>query len=305
MSTRRPDRGGAEHRFGGAWTEQKLGALAEYLRAYTTALKNTTFHKAYIDAFAGSGSRSAARDRSGGEPSGGLLFPDLAEAEPVALLDGSARLALRTEPPFDQYVFIDIDPSRCAALGALRVDFPSLADRIDIQQGEANATIREICAGDWRSRRAVLFLDPYGMQVAWATLEAIASTKAIDLWLLFPLAIGVNRLLTKSGDIPAPWRQRLNLLLGTEDWYDEFYRVNSTPSLFGTDEHQVAKAKVDVIGRWFNKRLAIIFAGVAEQPGILRNTRNSPLYLLCFAVGNERGTGPALRIAEHILKDLR
>jgi three-Cys-motif partner protein len=74
--------------------------------------------------------------------------------------------------------------------------------------------VQKLCDKDWTSRRAVLFLDPYGMQVEWRTIEAIAATKAIDLWLLFPLGIGVNRLLTKSGDIPESWRNRLNLLLG-------------------------------------------------------------------------------------------
>jgi three-Cys-motif partner protein len=69
------------------------------------------------------------------------------------------------------------------------------------------------------------------MQVDWTTVEAIARTKAIDLWVLFPLGIGVNRLLTKSGDVPETWRRRLNLLLGTEEWYEEFYRFESTPTL--------------------------------------------------------------------------
>lgn len=40
------------------------------------------------------------------------------------------------------------------------------------------------------------------MQVEWKTIEAIAKAKAIDMWLLFPLGIGVARLLTNSGDIP-------------------------------------------------------------------------------------------------------
>ena len=44
-------------------------------------------------------------------------------------------------------------------------------------------------------RRAVLFLDPYGMEVEWDTMVAIAKTQAIDLWILFPLGIAVNRLL--------------------------------------------------------------------------------------------------------------
>ena len=143
------------------------------------------------------------------------------------------------------------------------------------------------------------------MQVEWTTIEAIAATQAIDLWLLFPLGIGVNRLLTKSGDIPNSWRRRLNLLLGTEDWYDEFYSVETTPTLFGDDQERVVKATTETIGRYFNNRLKDVFAGVVDDPGVLRNSSSNPLYLLCFAVGNERGKDIALRIARHLLKEVR
>jgi three-Cys-motif partner protein len=146
-----------------------------------------------------------------------------------------------------------------------------------------------------------MFLDPYGMQVEWKTIEAVAMTKAIDLWLLFPLGIGVNRLLTKSGDIPDSWRRRLDMLLGTEDWYDEFYKVESTPTLFGAEEDQVVKASTKTIGRYFNDRLRSVFTAVADQPRVLRNSANCPLYLLCFAAGNEKGAPIALRIANHLL----
>ncbi len=125
------------------------------------------------------------------------------------------------------------------------------------------------------------------------------------MWLLFPLGIGVNRLLTKSGDIPEGWRRRLDLLLGTEDWYDEFYRVEREPTLFGGEHEHVVKATTATIGRYFVNRLRTVFAGVAQEPGVLRNSSNSPLYLLCFAVGNERGKSIALRIANHLLKELR
>ena len=40
------------HRFGGAWTDQKLDILERYLAAYTTALQHANFKKGYIDAFA-------------------------------------------------------------------------------------------------------------------------------------------------------------------------------------------------------------------------------------------------------------
>ncbi|MFZ5864157.1 MAG: hypothetical protein ACOYXR_15145 [Nitrospirota bacterium] len=67
----------------------------------------------------------------------------------------------------------------------------------------------------------------------------------------------------------------------------------------------MVKAKMETIGQYFNDRLKDIFAGVAAEPGVLRNSTNSPLYLLCFAVGNERGKDIALRIANHLLKEVR
>jgi hypothetical protein len=57
----------------------------------------------------------------------------------------------------------------------------------------------------------------YGIQVEWSTIEHIAATGAIDLWILFPLGIGLNWLLPRSGLIPEGWRQRLNLFWGRSD----------------------------------------------------------------------------------------
>lgn len=279
-----------------------LAVIAGYLKAYTKALHGKPtperpFRKAYIDAFAGTGSREA---RPSGSGDNGLLFPDLAHADSQALLDGSARIALKTEPQFDRYIFIERSSERCAQLQALKADFPDLAGRIDVRKGDANAAIQRICAKDWRSSRAVLFLDPYGMQVAWETIEAVAKTKAIDTWILFPL-IGVNRLLMRSGDIPHSWRQRLDMLLGTKAWFDEFYKLGKTTTLFGPDEKMVKKASKDTISRFFVSRLRSIFCEVADKPRVLSNSSNSPLYLLCFAVGNEAGASIALRIANHLL----
>lgn len=290
-----------DHEFGGDWTEVKLRVVANYLEGYTTALKNQTFEKIYIDAFAGTGYR-ATPQKNGGPDTDALLLPDLAEEEPQGLLDGSVRRALNANPPFDRYVFIERNSTRCAQLQSLKQEFPHLAQNIEICQGDANSEIQLRCSKSWASKRGVLFLDPYGMQVEWATIQAIANTRAIDLWILFPLGIGVNRLLLKSGKIPPGWRKRLDLLLGTQSWYDEFYKVEVTHTLFGDDQERVIKATLETIGRYFIRRLETIFAGVAPKPAVLSNSKGCPLYLLCFAVGNERGRNVALRIANHLLK---
>jgi three-Cys-motif partner protein len=295
-----------EHRFGGDWTGEKLRLVARYLRAYTTALKNQRFTTGYIDAFAGTGYLTT--DTSG-DVSPRLFdgFPDLAGPEAMALRDGSARLALQIEPRFDRYVFIERSSRRCKALESLKGEFPALAKDIRICQGEANAEIRALCEKDWSRHRAVLFLDPYGMQVEWATIEAVGRTQAIDLWVLFPLGMGVNRLLPRSGQVPEAWRNRLNLLLGTEAWLEEFYRVEEEPAgLFDSpvDEpkRRVVKASMATIGRFFVDRLGEVFADVAREPRVLKNSGGSPLYLLCFAAGNPQGAPIAVRIADHLLR---
>jgi three-Cys-motif partner protein len=58
--------------FGGNWTEQKLKILERYLNANTTALKNKSFDRVYIEGFAGTGYRSDPANESSGQSS---LFP--------------------------------------------------------------------------------------------------------------------------------------------------------------------------------------------------------------------------------------
>ena len=165
-----------EHRFGGAWTQEKLEVLRKYLVAYTNVLKNQRLERYYIDAFAGTGDRTSHRDKA----------PKLFELPEFELLTkGSARVALEIEPPFHRYIFIEKRKSCTSALEHLKDEFPKR--NITVLHDDANEAIQRICrTTDWRFNRAVLFLDPYGMQVDWETLRAAAATKAIDAWIFIP-----------------------------------------------------------------------------------------------------------------------
>lgn len=288
--------------FGGKWTEQKLQRLREYLIAYQEALKNQPFTLYYIDAFAGTGYNTPKANPENSSP----LFDDLVRSDTREFVDGSARIALQIPRPFDHYVFVERDPSRHAELRKLKADFPRLAARVESVNDEANHYLTTLCKTvDWLriGRRAVVFLDPFGMQVTWATISAIAETKAIDLWLLFPLGVAVNRMLTKDGQIPSGWRQRLDLMFGEPDWYKVFYEKHKTRDLFGdTAETTVKRAGYFAIADYFVKRLKTVFPHVAKNPLPLLNSAHCPLYLLCFAAGNPKGGPIAKRIAEHILK---
>jgi three-Cys-motif partner protein len=295
------------HLFGGDWTTEKLETVRKYLVSYTTALKNTPFRIAYVDAFAGTGYRTKRSRRESGNivqvPIPG--FPaEYYERDSQEFLDGSARIALQVQPRFHKYFFIEKNPARCAELEKLKDEFPDKWDDINIEPEEANAYLQKFCRTvDWRTRRAVLFLDPYGMQVEWETIEAIGKTKAIDLWILFPLGVAVNRIVTRSGRISTAWRRRMDIMFGDAGWFEEFYRKTVRHDLFGREKTELEKvANFDSIGQYFVRRLKTVFYQVAENPRPLYNSRNIPLFLLCFATGNAKGAPIAMRIANHILK---
>ncbi|MGD9202027.1 MAG: hypothetical protein PVI26_10715 [Chitinispirillia bacterium] len=73
-------------------------------------------------------------------------------------------------------------------------------------------------------------------------------------------------------------------------------------TLFGNQTAKEKDADFDKISNFVVERLESIFPGVAKNPLLLRNSRNNPLYLLCFASGNPRGAKTAVKIAQDILK---
>ena len=226
----------------------------------------------------------------------------LRDEEAQSFQKGSAQIALETDPPFNNYLFIEQNREYIKELETLRERFPAITERVEIRQGDANSVLQDWCRSvDWQRNRAVVFLDPYGMEVEWTTIETVARTKAIDLWLLFPLGQAVNRVLTRNRPPEGAWADRLTRFFGTNEWKDAFYRHSTQMTLFGEEEHIRKDTDFEQIGRFFLSRLESVFARVADNPLYLYNRKNIPIYLLCFAAGNKRGAPTAVRIAKDIL----
>jgi three-Cys-motif partner protein len=147
---------------------------------------------------------------------------------------GSPRVALEITNPFSSYLFIDRDPQRVAELRALKAEYSS-GPSITVQEGDANIALQAWLASgiDWRHHRAVVFLDPFGMQVPWSTIEALAHTKAIEVLINFPLGMAIQRLMTRSGEIPVGWQISLDTFFGAPDWRDLAYEQET--GLFGRE----------------------------------------------------------------------
>jgi len=288
-----------DHEFGGQHTEIKLELVEKYLHAYMSALRNRFKQLWYIDAFAGTGSRTVRVEARDGD-----LFDEPLPAR-TETRRGSARIALDVSPAFDRLIFMDANPEHCAALRELKSSFPNRT--IDILQGDANSLIQDqIKCGGWKSTRAVMFLDPYGMEVAWDTLKAVADTRAIDVWYLFSLSGLYRQAARNINSVDNDKRRALTRMLGTDAWERELYSpINSAQTLLdGLDPIEIRQRNADVAGleAYVRLRLETIFPLVLE-PFPLPPASRPQRFSLFFAVSNPStaATELAKRFGGHIL----
>jgi len=265
-------------RFGSAHTKLKLDKLEEYLRAYTTALKNQKFRLLYFDAFAGAG------DIQIGSNDASLLD---AVDEYTPFIKGSAQRALGFGTSFDRYLFVDRREDNVRALERLQQDHSDIANRIEVRKGDANAELRKFCEEtDWETSRAVVFLDPYGNQVRWETLVAIAETRAIDLWYLFPAGLGVYRQISRRGAVHHSHENSLDAILGTNEWRNVFVDSRLDQDLFGPLETFEKRATVESVTRFMAGRMKNIFKGGVLDEWYPLGSRKIHMYSLMFAWAN-------------------
>lgn len=220
---------------------------------------------------------------------------------------GSAQRALAAQPPFDRIVFIEKKRGNVKQLESLIRESGHLA--ASVEQGDCNQVLMRFCRpASWRNRRGVIFLDPFGMKVDWTTLEAIAATRALDVWYLVSLAGLVRNLPLFASKLTADKRSAVTRMLGTEDWFDEFYPVPRAPkikTLWGEPMPTPPRrrdATPDKIEAYVAKRLTTIFSHV-EPPKRFLSTNNAPLFSLFFALSNPRAAAINLarKGAAHIL----
>jgi len=286
--------------FGGPWSLIKTAMVDEYIRFFNAALKNMPFERVYIDAFAGTGAFRWVV----GAPKYTLFGP---YDETKDIHAGSAQRALTVDPPFQRIFFIEQDETNAQALEQLIAKTQHPNARVLV--GDANQILRKLCESKkWKTRRGVIFLDPFGMNVEWSTLQLIANTKALDLWFLFSIGGLIRNLPISAAALDAGKSAAVTRVLGTKKWFDEFYKVPRVPkmTLWGKPSPTpVARrvAGVNQIEEYVRRRLLTLFPHV-EKAKRLKGPKNQPLFSLFFAVSNPSKAAIKLaqRGASHILR---
>jgi three-Cys-motif partner protein len=255
----------------GYWSEVKLEIIKRYGVEYSKILTAKGFDHFYIDAFAGGGHHIAKSTNE--------------------LVLGSPLNALAIKPPFKEIFLIDLEPAKASRLREVTGDRKNL----HILEGDCNKVLLETVFPNVRYekyRRALCVLDPYGLHLNWKVIETAGRSRAIEIFLNFPVAdINRNVLWNDPTRVSTEQAARLTMFWGDESWKDVAY--SSEGELFG-HRH---KEPIEVVAEAFRNRLQQI-AGFkfVPQPLPMRNSRGAIVYYLYFASPNKT----ADKIVRHI-----
>lgn len=285
----------AQKAFGNKSTVKKLETLTDYLNFYTTALKGK-FRLNYFDAFAGTGEI----------PHGNSLPLFEGQVDIVSVIEGSAKRSLKIKTPFDRYYFSDSKLSNVSELESLREEIPLLADRIFTRHGDANDEITKYCRTEiTKNDRTVFFLDPYGNQVRWSTIEEIARTEGSDLWYLFPAGLGVVRQISQDAKVQKDAETSLNLLFGDNSWFDALTEPVHQPDMLDVNmEVRRRVATADAVTRFMIKKMKTVFEGKVLDSWLPLGKSGGHWFSLIFACSNKnpRAHELATRVARDIMR---
>jgi three-Cys-motif partner protein len=262
--------------FGGDWTKIKIEILVEYAKAYLAIMKNRSFFNLmYFDGFAGSG----------------FIVKD--KKVDVDVTVGAARRIIEiSDPrPFDSYYFVEKDLKNFKLLEKSTKDaFPK--KKIHTVCEDCNKKIIDLAnfLRDPKNKnvRTLAYIDPCGMQVEWRSIESLRGLP-IDMWILVPTGLGVNRLLKTNGAISDAWLERLEKFLGLErsEIEKKFYTKGITQTLFGEETHVTKESNaIDKSAKLYQNRLREIFEFVSK-PYELKNSSNSIMYHLFLTSNNK------------------
>ncbi|MBA4051361.1 MAG: hypothetical protein C0472_05640, partial [Erythrobacter sp.] len=276
--------------FGDEYTKQKLETVQSYLKPYATAL-NGKFRLLYVDACAGSGAsipKSATKAETEDAQQALVGFGrQVVDSDQIVI--GSALRALAVKPPFHRYLFNDLDRRNVQSLrNAIDGEFGHLQERIITTSLDANDMLLKMADSyDWRETRAVVFLDPFGLQIRFDTLQRLAATRAIDLWYLVPV-FAMYRQVSGDGEINPDGGPRVDAALGTTAWRDSAVAVEAVPENLFDAAHVKTKRAMDIqaFESFAKERLASAFGGRVLDKTLPLGKNGVHYFSLMFAWAN-------------------
>ncbi|PUV25148.1 three-Cys-motif partner protein TcmP [Sphingobacterium athyrii] len=274
--------------FGGNWTYQKIKIIEDYAKAYLQIMKNRPYWKLmYFDGFAGSGDIN------------------IDGALDSKVIEGAAKKIVAIKEPkiFDICYFVELDKQKAKNLQQSLHQIRKAG--VFVVEDDCNRKLKNMShflkSEKGKNHKVLAFIDPCGMEVDWASIECLKGL-SIDMWILIPTGIGVNRMLTKNHKISEAWWAKLEAFFGIsrEILDHDFYTFYEVPTLFGDNQKIFKKNNgIKMIEHIYLQRLNEVFDFVSK-PYILKNKNNSIMFHFVLASNNQ----VAINIANDLVKRL-
>jgi three-Cys-motif partner protein len=223
-----------EHDVIGPWSEVKLDILREYAVPYSRILSGK-FHHLYIDAFAAGGTHVS---RTTGDD-----------------VPGSPLIALRTEPPFKEYHFIDANPARVDRLRQLTAG----RSDVDVHLGDCDEVLlRQVFPrARYEDReRALCLLDPYNIDLSWDVVSTAGKMRSIEIFVNFMIMdINMNVLLRDPAKADVAQVARMDNFWGDRSWREVAYEKSPQGNLFGESEEVKVEDANEKVAEAYRRRL--------------------------------------------------
>ena len=200
----------------GDWSELKLQIVEKYGAAYTNAFANArNLKKYYIDGFSGAGVHVSR--------------------ETKAPIEGSPARALKVQPPFDGFCFIDLNADKTEYLRGICGDRRD----VDIYTGDSNKYLTQTVLPAIQYEkftRALCLLDPYGLDLDWEVILQAGQSKAVDMFLNFPVMdMNRNAIWKNPEKVPQSGVDRMTKFWGDESWRKAAYTQAPQLNFFGPE----------------------------------------------------------------------
>lgn len=236
------------------WTKKKLEFLKKYLPAFVKATQKA-FSRYYVDGFAG---------------------PGYNQEEDGTLVEGSPLLAVKHD--FTGFFFVEKKGENYDLLIKSLKEAGAPMKAIQCYCGDFNEYVDEILSHIHPRSPTVFFLDPFGLELKWSTVEKITKREKADVFIL--ISSGAGRVKNKHPEV-------LDRFFGDGSWRS--IRPKPGESWF------------EAFTEAYRDRMRNLGLQGTELVIVARNEKNAPLYVLAFHSKHP----VALKIADQVFKGIR
>jgi three-Cys-motif partner protein len=221
----------------GSWTAEKYRQFQLYAHQFTRGMKGKWGSLVYLDLYSGAGQSRLKTTKD--------------------ILLGSPLIALSLDVKFDHHFFCEKNPEKLAALQQrVLARFPS-AD-VKFVAGDCDDPTFGLSDSIPKGALTLCFVDPYGIDIRFDTIRALAQGRRIDFLCLLASRMDAGR---NPHNYTKEECKKVDLLLGSESWREDW------------DKHKEGVAREPNLGDFICREFGRKTEGLGYMPTELHEMR--------------------------------